>query len=104
MAYDFGVWISPHPRDDADAGELFVRLVELMNRDDSSGPTARLSAFARDLLARRPELAVWATAEGIRVTADGEPERLEQIVTAVAALARRHGMICYDPQRRVRIA
>jgi hypothetical protein len=104
MRYDLGVWISPHPRDDADAGEVFVRLVELMNRDDSSVPTAPLSAFARDLLTRWPELAVWATAEGIRVTALNESDRLEQIVAAVAMLARRHGMICYDPQRQVRIA
>ncbi len=104
VRYDLGVWTRPLPRDDADAGELFARLTELISRDDASLPTAPLSAFARDLLTHWPGLEVWATAEGMRVEVAEEPERLEHLVARVAVLARGHGMVCYDPQRQRRIA
>jgi hypothetical protein len=99
-----GVWAGPYPRDDRHAGELFARLTESMNQEMASVPTASLAAFARTLVTRWPELDVWATAEGIRVEASEEPELVERIVTEVAALATRQGMVCYDPQRESRIA
>ena len=104
VRYDLGVWTSPVPRDDADAGVVFARVVELIDGDNASLPTAPLSAFARDLLTHWPGLDVWATAEGMRVEVTEAPERLEHLVARVAVLARGHGMICYDPQRHTRIA
>lgn len=105
MRYDLGVWASPRPRDDLEAQERFVRLSQEMDREEAEVPTAPLAAFARDLLHRRPDLHVWATAEGVRVgvlPADGE--RLDSVVADVAGMARAHGMVCYDPQRRSQIA
>jgi hypothetical protein len=104
MRYDLGVWTSPQPRDDADAGELFARVVTSIERDDASLPTAELSKFARDLLTHWPGLDVWANAGGMRVEVSEEPELLAHLVARVAVLARAHGMVCYDPQQRRRLA
>jgi hypothetical protein len=104
MRYDLGVWASPRPRDDVEAAELFARLSEEMDREEAEVPTVLLAAFARDLLHRWPDLQVWATAEGVRVGVGTEPAGVDRVVTDVAGLARAHGMICYDPQRRSRIA
>jgi hypothetical protein len=104
MRYDLGVWTSPLPRDDAEAGEVFARVIELIERNDGTLPTAPLSGFARNLLTHWPGLDVWATAAGMRVEVSEEPERLEHLVARVAVLARTQGMVCYDPQRRRRIA
>jgi hypothetical protein len=104
MRYDLGVWTSPLPRNDAEAGEVFARVIELIERDDGSLPTAPLSSFARDLLTHWPGLDVWATAEGMRVEVTEEPERVGHLVARVAVLARAQGMVCYDPQQGRRIA
>ena len=105
MRYDLGVWASPRPRDDSEAGELFARLSAGMDREEADVPTASLAAFARDLLNRRPDLHVWATAEGIKVgVVPTDGERLDFVVADIAGMARARGMVCYDPQRRSRIA
>jgi hypothetical protein len=104
MRYDLGVWASPRPRDDREAGELFAKLSEELDREEAEVPTVSLAAFARDLLRRWPDLQVWATADGMRVGVSTGADGVGQMVTDIAGLARAHGMVCYDPQRASQIA
>jgi hypothetical protein len=103
MSYDLGVWEGPAPAGDRAAAEEYERLSE---QEDVADPSAAISAFAGDLVARFPEGddGPW-TVEPLTADASGgflplsvTFDRAEDVVPFVAATARAHALVCFDPQ------
>jgi hypothetical protein len=116
MTYDVAVWEGKRPSDD-EAGEMLERLMDAAEARDESGmppepPTPGIAAFMSDLLDRWPDIdqpdgenSPWAMS-GLREDASGalcylcmtNTPLLDEAVAYIAELARKHGLICYDPQ------
>ncbi|OEJ96423.1 hypothetical protein [Streptomyces thermolilacinus] len=110
MSYDLAVWDGERPRDDDEAGsaydELFARHLE--SDDTVVPPEPRIAAYIRALVERYPDdgggRGVWASPP----VADEVPGPVvylpmsygaaDEVSAYAAALAREHGLVCYDPQ------
>ena len=116
MSYDVAVWDGERPTDNQEAIETFERLMdadEARGDDEPAEPlTERIDAFLTDLLARWPDIdepggeeSPWAMS-GVREDASGpvcyltmsNTPLLDEAVAYIAQLARRHGLVCFDPQ------
>lgn len=115
MSYDVAVWDGSRPANDDEAIETFERLMDADEaRDDEHGEplTPTIDAFLADLLARWPDLdepsgegSPWAIS-GIREDASGplcylcmtNTPLLDEAVAYIAELARKHGLVAFDPQ------
>ena len=112
MSYDVAVWAGSRPASDESAGEEFELRSEVMDGSgDLEPPSPALSAFIDELLSLLPPLddsdhpdSPWATGPEpgdisgdfayLTMTYPGAERALE----TVAAVARRHGLVCFDPQ------
>lgn len=113
MSYDLAFWVGPAPANDEEAAEEFDRRAVYMEDEDAelSPPTPAMQGFIRELLDRFPPLDenseddnVWATGPEpgdingdfayLTMTYPGA-ERAYEFVTEAA---RRHGLVCFDPQ------
>ncbi|MFJ8623743.1 hypothetical protein ACIRD3_12985 [Kitasatospora sp. NPDC093550] len=108
MSYDLAVWEGERPRDE-DAAAVYEELCErhLESEDVSAEPTPRIEAYVEALLARYPDDvpgSPWASppvmdeASGPIVYLVMSYRRAEEASAYAAALARAHGLVCYDPQ------
>jgi hypothetical protein len=106
MSYDLVVWVGRRPDNPKTADALYERLMKRLERDDHTPPHPRLVAYAAALLERWPEGegSPWAV-EPLLSEAVGDvfplSVRTEHAKVAAAyasGLARKHGLVCYDPQ------
>ncbi|WP_130504330.1 hypothetical protein [Blastococcus saxobsidens] len=111
MSYDVAVWAGPRPADDEAAAEQFELFVEVLDDDEPPAPSSAMVAFLEDLLSVLPALdesedprSPWATGpEPGDVSGDFAYLTMtypgaEAALDTVAAVARRHGLVCFDPQ------
>jgi hypothetical protein len=118
MSYDLAFWAGDAPADDDEATQEYERrsgvLENLLSEDgaaDFEPPVPAMRAFLTELLERFPPLDessdddnVWATGPEpgdisgdfayLTMTYPGS----ERAYETVTAMARRHGLVCYDPQ------
>lgn len=109
MSYDLAVWDGEKPRDDDEAGRAFDELFEryLDSEDATVEPSPRIEAYVEALVERYPDdvpRSVWASppvmdeASGPIVYLLMTYSSAEEVSEDAAALAREHGLVCYDPQ------
>lgn len=110
MTYDLAVWDGERPPDDQEAGsvpdELFA--CHLASDDTVVPPEPRIAAYIRALVERYPDdgagRGVWASppvadvASGPMVYLLMSYGAADEVSAYAAALARQHGLVCYDPQ------
>ncbi len=113
MSYDLAFWVGSAPASDDEAAEEFERRAAFMEDEDTefSPPTPVMQEFLKELLTHFPALDetsdednVWATGPEpgdingdfayLTLTYPGA-ERAYELVTDTA---RKHGLVCYDPQ------
>jgi hypothetical protein len=109
VSYDLAVWDGDRPLDDDQAGSTYDELYErYLEPDDVVVPPApRIVAYVEALLARYPDddrNVVWVSppvieeASGPMVYLLMSYGKAEEVSEYAAALAREHGLICFDPQ------
>ncbi len=108
MSYDLAVWDCELPRDEEASAvfdELFDRYLD--SEDGFTEPSPRIEAYVEALVERYPDDAAgspWASppvmdeASGPIVYLLMSYSRAEEVSEYAAALAREHGLVCYDPQ------
>ena len=105
------MWDGERPLDDDEAGSVFDELYEryLDSEDAVVPPSRRIEAYVEALVERYPDDArdtPWASppvideASGPIVYLLMSYSRAEEVSEYAAALAREHGLICFDPQGR----
>lgn len=110
MSYDLAVWEGEQPSSDAEAGAIHTALYDrYIDTDEELPPTPLLVEFVNALLERWPEddeddEAPWATAplieeaSGPYIYFPMSYSRAEEASAYVAEVARRLGLVCFDPQ------
>ncbi|MFI5567419.1 hypothetical protein ACIA6T_08675 [Streptomyces sp. NPDC051740] len=109
MSYDLAVWDGDCPLDNHHAGSTYDELYEryLESDDVVVPPEPRITAYVQALVARYPDderSVVWASppvldeASGPIVYLLMSYGKAEEVSEYAAALAREHGLICFDPQ------
>ncbi|MFE1849357.1 hypothetical protein ACFYYI_16885 [Streptomyces sp. NPDC002387] len=110
MSYDLAVWDDDRPLDNHQAGLTYDELYErYLESDDVVVPPAqRIVAYVEALVARYPDgvgrSVVWASppvigeASGPIVYLLMSYGKAEEVSEYAAALAREHGLVCFDPQ------
>ena len=111
MSYDVAVWSGPLPSSNDDAAEEFEQRVAVLEDDDPAPASLELQAFLDELLSVLPPLddsedpdSPWATGPEpgdisgefayLTMTYPGA----EAARDTVADVARRRGLVCFDPQ------
>jgi hypothetical protein len=113
VSYDLAIWVGRRPWTKRAASKEFERRTAYLESEDVelAPPSAPLAAFLRELLERFPALderedprSPWAVGPEpgdvngdfayLNMTYSGA----EIAADEVAALARRHGLVCFDPQ------
>ncbi|WP_405681790.1 hypothetical protein [Streptomyces sp. NBC_00057] len=108
MSYDLAVWHGERPRDD-EASAVFDELYDRYfdSEDVIAEPSPRIEAYVEALVERYPDDVAgspWASppvideASGPIVYLLMSYSRAEEVSEYAAALAREHGLVCYDPQ------
>ncbi|QIY67972.1 hypothetical protein HEP84_53650 [Streptomyces sp. RLB1-33] len=108
MSYDLAVWDGELPRGD-EAGAVFDALYEryLDSEDVIAELSPRIETYVEALVERYPDDVAgspWASppvmgeASGPIVYLLMSYSRAEEVSEYAAALAREHGLVCYDPQ------
>ncbi|MER6687257.1 hypothetical protein [Streptomyces olivaceoviridis] len=109
MSYDLAVWDGDRPLDDGQAGSTYDEFFEryLESDDVVVPPVPRIVAYVEALVARYPDAegsGVWASppvieeASGPMVYLLMSYGRAEEVSEYASALAREHGLVCFDPQ------
>lgn len=111
MSYDVAVWAGPQPADDEAAAAEFERRAEALEEGDLEPASPALTGFLDELLAVLPPLdesddpsSPWATGpEPGDVSGDFAYLTMtypgaEASLGTVADVARRRGLVCFDPQ------
>ncbi|MBW8707428.1 hypothetical protein MBT84_48115 [Streptomyces sp. MBT84] len=110
VSYDLAVWDGDRPLDNHQAGLTYDELYErYLESDDVVVPPApRIVAYVEALVARYPDdvghSVVWASppvleeASGPIVYLLMSYGKAEEVSEYAAALAREHGLVCFDPQ------
>ncbi|MFI8389979.1 hypothetical protein [Streptomyces sp. NPDC085540] len=110
MSYDLAVWDGDRPLDDHQAGSTYDELYErYLGADEAVVPPApSIVAYVEALVARYPDdvdrRVVWASppvieeASGPIVYLLMSYGKAEEVSEYAAALAREHGLVCFDPQ------
>ena len=113
MSYDLAFWVGPTPASDDEAAEEFERRATFMEDEDAElrPATPTVAAFISELLSRFPALDedsddenIWATGpepgdiNGDFVYLTMTYPGAERAYDFVTETARRHGLVCYDPQ------
>jgi hypothetical protein len=108
MSYDLAVWHGQRPSDD-EAGAFFDELYDRYfgSEEVITEASARIRAYVEALVERYPDDVAstpWASspvideASGPIVYLLMSYSRAEEVSEYAAALAREHGLVCYDPQ------
>ena len=108
MSYDLAVWDGEQPSDE-EASAVFDELYDRYfdSEDVIAEPSPRIEAYVEALVERYPDDVVggpWASppvideASGPIVYLLMSYSRAEEVSEYAAALAREHGLVCYDPQ------
>jgi hypothetical protein len=108
MSYDLAVWDGELPRGD-EAGAVFDELYEryLDSEDVIAELSPRIAAYVEALVERYPDNSAdspWASppvfdeASGPIVYLTMSYSMAEEVSEYAAALAREHGLVCFDPQ------
>jgi len=109
MSYDLAVWEGEHPSDDASAAAQYESLMDQMESGELGEPSPRVRAYVEALLVRWPDIdeaeeSPWAdsplmgNATGPLVYFSMVFSQADEASTFAAALAREHGLVCFDPQ------
>ncbi|MFC9457436.1 hypothetical protein [Streptomyces sp. NPDC056983] len=109
MSYDLAVWDGDRPLDNHRAGSTYDELYEryLESDDVVVPPEPRITAYVQALVAQYPDderSVIWASppvldeASGPIVYLLMSYGKAEEVSEYAAALAREHGLICFDPQ------
>nr|WSX78641.1 hypothetical protein OH826_35215 [Streptomyces sp. NBC_00899] len=109
MSYDLAVWDGEKPPGDDEASRVFDEFYEryLDSDDVAVEPSPRIEAYVEALVERYPDAvprSAWASppvideASGPIVYLLMTYSRAEEVSEYAAALAREHGLVCYDPQ------
>lgn len=110
VSYDLAVWDGDRPFDNRAASSTYDELYErYLESDDVAVPPApRIVAYVEALVARYPDDVdrgvVWASppvideASGPIVYLLMSYSQAEEVSGFAAALAREHGLVCFDPQ------
>jgi hypothetical protein len=109
MSYDLAVWEGEQPSDDATAAAEYMSLMDRMEAEELGEPTPRIRAYVEALLARWPDItesedSPWAdsplmgNAAGPLVYFAMVFSQADEASSYAAALARDHGLVCFDPQ------
>ncbi len=109
MSFDLGVWRSNKPVGRKEAGEIYVCLCG--GGTVSSGDSSEVSAFYDEITRRYPEIDTLSEDEvdgspwACRLDRSGKyvlmaivPSRAEELVEVVSVLARKHQLLCFNPQ------
>ena len=112
MSFDLGVWNSEEPITDAQASETYLRLCQDLPYLD--GENAAVEAFYQELIQRWPEIDTipeekvgdfdfcpWSCAlnhSGRAVVMSCVWSKATEVGRVVEALARKHGLLLFDPQ------
>lgn len=114
MSYDLAVWEGERPADDRAAGKVFSALCDRYLDTEVVFPaTPAVDAFVADVLSHWPDLtednletSPWVVS-GMAGSARGPifyfPIRrnmADEVMAYAADLAKRMGLVCYDPQER----
>ncbi|BDH03934.1 hypothetical protein [Streptomyces seoulensis] len=110
MSYDLAVWDGDRPPDDHQAGSTYDELYEryLASNDVVMPPVPSITAYVEALVAQYPDdvdrRVVWAStpvldeASGPLVYLAMSYSKAQEVSEYASALAREHGLICFDPQ------
>lgn len=110
VSYDLAVWDGDRPFDNRAASSMYDELYEryLKSDDVVVPPAPRIVAYVEALVARYPDdvdhSVVWASppvideASGPIVYLLMSYSKAEEVSEYAAALAREHGLVCFDPQ------
>jgi AcrR family transcriptional regulator len=113
MSFDIAVWEGPRPASDQEAEALFADLADRYLEGDPSAPTEAIVAFVRELVEVYPDdlpdervddECIWASmpvlgdAAGPIAYLTIRWSDAERATPTIAALARRRGLVCFDPQ------
>ncbi|WP_327341682.1 hypothetical protein [Streptomyces europaeiscabiei] len=110
MSYDLAVWDGARPIDNHQAGSAYDELYERYLESDEIPvrPAPPIVAYVEALLERYPDDTdgniVWASprvideASGPIVYLLMSYAKAEEVSDYAASLARKHGLVCYDPQ------
>ena len=112
MSYDLAVWEGSRPKSNAEAAKTFDALMKKYQEAESSpAATPAIRAYVEALLAKYPDLdddnedeCPWADAPLI-ANATGPLfyfamvfSKAESASAFAADLAKKHGLVCFDPQ------
>lgn len=109
MSFDLAVWEGERPASDAEAAATYARIMDALETADPEPPTPRIAAFVDALLERWPDIDVdesspWAgsplmqDASGSTFYTGVVWSRADEAGAVIAATARAHGLVCFDPQ------
>jgi hypothetical protein len=110
VSWDLAVWEGemPEPTEASDRyAELLEAYEEELENDPPAPPTPALSAFLTALVERLPnsvDTGPWSfvpvsdEASGPLVILHVQWDGVDRVLEVVPALAREHGLVCYDPQ------
>ena len=109
MSFDLAVWEGERPASDAEAATVYERIMDALETSEPEPPTPAIAAFVQALLDRWPDIDVdesspWSASPLIG-DANGSTfytgvvwSRADEAGEFIAATARAHGLVCYDPQ------
>ena len=116
MSYDLALWVGPPPANDVAAAEEFVRRTAYLEDEDEfaelAAATPQVRAFLDELLLRFPPLTALDVDENTPWATGPEPGDVNgdfvyltmtypgarRVCDGIVAIARRHALVCYDPQ------
>lgn len=112
MSYDLAVWEGKRPFLGRGASRTFERLMDEQERGEAPRPASpAIADFVAELLAHWPDLdddnedeCPWAAgpliqeASGSHIYFAMTWDGAEYAVPTIAQIARRRGLVCYDPQ------
>ena len=115
VSYDFAVWEGERPKDGDEAAKAFEALYDrYVEAEADEPPTPAIRAFVQSLLERYPDVteldddavdeSPWASgpligeATGPFMYFPVSIPRAPEMQEFVAAKAREHGLVCFDPQ------
>ncbi|MFJ5880437.1 hypothetical protein [Kitasatospora cineracea] len=106
MSFNLAFWYSEDPVDGSSALETYRAI--LNEEPSATNPSAAISEFLADLIKVFPDLteenaesSPWMSPlyfSDAFVVASISWSRQQVMTRALAALARKHGLVCYDPQ------
>jgi hypothetical protein len=108
VSYDLAFWEGPRPRDNDEASAMFEQIFDALDEaEEDVPPTPPIQALIQELESRWPvddPQAPWAMppladdAQGGTLYVNFVSGRPDQDLEFMASVARRLGLVCFDPQ------